>query len=152
MLAGKSLEVVFIGIIVSIVLRKALWASPGLLLLLLLLLALLLAVIKRFGLVIIAGGVSVFRHVAHVREEGLRGASVLVRQVSQAARQVRRRRHAVALPAGHLVRRPLHGRTEDVLVAGHRRLPAGCHRVGRGAHLWRGALRSSGNSGSMANE
>lgn len=65
MLSWKSLEVVFIVVIVSIVLRKAVWDPPGLALLML------LVVIVRFGGVIITGSVSILRHGAHVCEEGL---------------------------------------------------------------------------------
>lgn len=63
MLSWKSLEVVFIVLIVSIVLGKAVWDPPGL--------ALLLVVIVRFRGVIIPGSVSILRHGAHVCEEGL---------------------------------------------------------------------------------
>lgn len=86
MLSGDSLEVMFIVLIESKVLRKALRDPPGLLALLLLVL---LSVIIRFRRVIIAGRVSVLRHGAHVCEERLSGTSVLMREVTQAARQVR---------------------------------------------------------------
>lgn len=153
MLSRDSLEVVFIVIIVSIVLRKAVRDPPGLRLRLrlslLLLLLMLLVVIVRFRGVIIPRSVSVLRHGAHVGEERLRGAPVLVGQVPQAAGQVRRGRQAVAVPAGHLVGRPLHRRPQEALVAGHHgRLPAGGHGVGRG----QGDLGASGNSGSMTDE
>lgn len=64
----KSWEVGVIVFIVSIVLRKALWDSPGLALLLLLVL---LVVIILFRRVIIPGSVSILRHGTHVCEEGL---------------------------------------------------------------------------------
>lgn len=80
------MEVMFIVLIESKVLRKALRDPPGLLALLLLVL---LSVIIRFRRVIIAGRVSVLRHGAHVCEERLSGTSVLMREVTQAARQVR---------------------------------------------------------------
>lgn len=85
------MEVMFIVLIESKVLRKALRDPPGLLalLLLVLLLLVLLSVIIRFRRVIIAGRVSVLRHGAHVCEERLSGTSVLMREVTQAARQVR---------------------------------------------------------------
>lgn len=82
MLSCKSLEVVLIVVIVSIILRKAVWDPPGLALLML------LVVIVRFRWVIILGSVSILGHGAHVCEEGLRRASVLVGQVPQTARQV----------------------------------------------------------------
>lgn len=66
MLSWKSLEVVFIVLIVSKVLRKAVWDPPGLSLLLVL-----VVVIVRFRGVVISGSVSVLRHGAHVCEEGL---------------------------------------------------------------------------------
>lgn len=143
MLPRKSLEVVFIVLIVSKVLGEAIRDPPGLTL---------LVVVVRVGGVVIAGGVSVLRHGVHVCEEGLRGAPVLAGQVSQAAGQVRGRRHSVALSAGHLVRRPLHGGAEEALVAGHHGLPAGRHRVGGGPHVWQRDLCASGNSGSMTDE
>lgn len=85
MLSCKSLEVVFIVVIVSIILRKVVWDPPGLALRMLLML---LVVIVRFRWVIILGSVSILGHGAHVCEEGLRRASVLVGQVPQTARQV----------------------------------------------------------------
>lgn len=66
MLSWKSLEVVFIVLIVSKVLRKAVRDPPGLSLLLVL-----VVVIVRFRGVVISGSVSVLRHGAHVCEEGL---------------------------------------------------------------------------------
>lgn len=74
MLPRNSLEAVFIVLIVHIVLRKAVRDPPGL--------ALLLVVVVGFRRVIIAGGVPVLRHGAHVCEEGLRGPAILVGQVS----------------------------------------------------------------------
>lgn len=67
-MSWKSLEVVFIVLIVSIVLGKAVWDPPGLALLMLLML---LVVIVRFRGVIIPGSVSILGHGAHVCEEGL---------------------------------------------------------------------------------
>lgn len=83
MLSRNSLEVVFIVIIVPIVLRKAVWYPPGLALLML------LVVVVRFRGVVIPGSIPVLRHGAHVCKEGLRGASILVGQISQTAGQVR---------------------------------------------------------------
>lgn len=60
------MEVVFAVLIVSIVLREAVWYSPRLALLLML-----LVVIVRLRGVIIAGGISILRHGAHVCKEGL---------------------------------------------------------------------------------
>lgn len=144
MLPRNSLEAVFIVLIVHIVLGEAVGDPPGL--------ALLLVVVVRFRRVVIAGGIPVLRHGAHVREEGLRGAAVLVGQVSQTAGQVRRRRHAVALSAGHFVRGPLHRRAEETLVAGHHGLPGGGHRIGRGSHVGQRDLGPSRNGRSMTDE
>lgn len=58
----------------------------------------------------------------------------------------------MALSAGHLMRRPLHRGAEKALVAGHHGLPGGCHRVGRGPHVWQRDLCASGYSGSMTDE
>lgn len=152
-LPWKSLEVVLTVLIVSIVLRKAVRDPPGLALrMLLVLLVLLVVIVGLWRGVIKPGGIPVLRHGAYVCEEGLRRASVLVRQVSQAARQVRRRRHAVAFPAGHLVRGPLHRRAEEALIAWHSRLPAGRHRVGGGTHVRQRDLCASRYCGSMTDE
>lgn len=149
-LPWKSLEVVLTVLIVSIVLRKAVRDPPGLALRMLL--VLLVVIVGLWGGVIKPGGVPVLGHGAYVREEGLRRASIFVRQVSQAARQVRRRRHAVAFSAGHLVRRPLHRRAEEALVAWHGGLPAGCHRVGGGPHVRQWDLCASRYCRSMTDE
>lgn len=74
MLPLNSLETVFIVLIVHIVLRKSVRDPPGL--------ALLLVVVVGFRRVIITSGIPVFRHGAHVCEEGLRGPAILVGQVS----------------------------------------------------------------------
>lgn len=42
--------------------------------------------------------------------------------------------------------------TEDTLVTGHHRFPAGCQRVGRRHHFWQRDLCASGYSGSMTDE
>lgn len=63
----------FIVLIVQIVLGEAVRDPPGLPL---------LVVVVGLRLVIIPGGIPVLRHGANVCEEGLRGAGVLVGQVS----------------------------------------------------------------------
>lgn len=140
----KSQEVVIAVVKVSVVVVETLRRPPGSLLL--------RAVVVRLGGVIEAGRVSVLRHVADVRQEGLGGAPVIVGELPQAAGQVGGRRHAVALPAGHLLRRPLRRRAQDALRPRRHGLPAGGNGVGGGAQLRRGAVCSSGNGGSMADE
>ena len=147
MLSWKSLEVVFIVLIVSIVLGEALGAPSGGGLLLLL-----LGVVVRLGGVVVPASVSILRQEPHVGEEGLRGAPVLMGQIPQTAGQVRGGRHAVALSAGHLVGGPLHRGPEEALVAGNHGLPGGGHRVGRGAHVRQRDLGASGYRGAMTDE
>lgn len=58
----------------------------------------------------------------------------------------------MALSPGHFVRRPLHGRAEKALVAGHHGLPGGGHRIGRGSHVRQRDLGASRDGGSMTDE
>ena len=83
----KSLEVGFVVFIVSVVLMEVFWHVPRSALLLLLWR---LVVVVSLLRVVVAGSVPVLSHGAHVCEEGLRRAPILVRQVSKAARQIRR--------------------------------------------------------------
>lgn len=141
MLSGVSGDVVLVALTVSIVVLEVVRDPPGL--------PLLLVRVEQFRGVVIPRGVSVLRHGAHVRHKGLRGASVLVGQVSQAAGQVRGCGQAVALSAGHFVRGTLHrGSAGD----GNRLSVQRSHGVRRRSHLRQRTLGSSGDSGSMADE